>query len=402
MPDNDFRADQPGLSEPAIPTEFRSPIVSAWDAGQRFNVLAFHLEQDWLLSGGQGQQGRVTTAFEVFAIAALEVLTSAADQDQLQGELEDWRSEWRSFIRSERHAERFIQAIGDIENEQPAGCADDVEAMCQDLGRTIDYEIDQLRKSFMERLDERQSQVFRLAELIDQLVRPRQIYREMFAAAEARSCFPDWRLRVVDETTQMPAQMKLAVIAQRWNRVGLPVDDLEPMTGVEPRLLSRRLFDSGRKTLLASDPEGEDGKEPCSPPGNGASSGNPKSAPADRPPRRPGVLGLLLHDGQYKVGREGYKDAVQLTKLQWELLAKLIHDFGALANFKMLCSVWEGRAGNAETPSPGTVRDAISALRKKLQILGVAIRSKKKLGWELVELDARAISEERNLTPPGA
>ena len=433
MSDGQGRTEMQGMPGDEDLDALRSPIVAAWDAGRLLNVLAFHMQQDWLLSGRLGQQERVSKAFDDLVLAARELFPTVAAQDDLKTRLCEWHEGWSEYIQSEQHDELLLEANDEIEEEADQE-GSDVRGIArrkvEKLVASVRYEVGKARNLIERSLEERPLKAFRLAEAIDQIARPQDAYLDMYLAAEAvadrsicgekstvngrrskrrrprrivmggrrKNEVPDaWHLprHAVDQTTRTPAHRQIHEIVQRWRQLDLPVEELKSMDGSGTHASVERLFDAGRKSLIASDLEPEGGQEQCSPRGIVAGSGNQEPPPVDRPPRRSRALKLLLHDDHWQVGREGYEATVQLTTLEWELLAKLIARHDAPTGFAHLRPVWE-QFGNAENPSPGTVRGEVSNLSNKLKPLGVAIKNLRNRGWKLFDPREAATTEVAN------
>jgi hypothetical protein len=100
-----------------------------------------------------------------------------------------------------------------------------------------------------------------------------------------------------------------------------------------------------------------------------------------------GYLGLQFDDQRLIVKRAGYDATVDFSRspLQWELLKFLSQSEDRCAFRVALARVWKS-IGVASDPEEGTMTNAVSELRRKIEVLGITIKSIWKRGWKLTEL----------------
>jgi hypothetical protein len=102
----------------------------------------------------------------------------------------------------------------------------------------------------------------------------------------------------------------------------------------------------------------------------------------DKP--RVGYLGLLFDDARRRVGRTDFTETIELFQLPWGILNVLSKTADTPVALERLKDVWDAN-GMSPNPSPGTIVDAISDLRKRITSLGLTIQAKRKLGYMLCE-----------------
>ena len=300
MSDGPDSPERQGVHSDEELAALRSPIVAAWDVGRLLNVLAFHMQQDWLLSGQLGQQERVSLAFDDLVLAARKLLPNVAAQDELKDRLCDWHEGWSEYIQSEQHDELLISAnheITDEANQEGLDSRSVAQRKVEELVESVQYEVGKARNLLEGSLEERQLKAFRLAEAIDQIARPQDAYVDMYLAAETvvnRSTgseesavndrqhkrrtrvrivmgrrrineLPDaWHLprHTLDHTMRTPADRQTQEIALRWRQLELPAEELKSITRAEAGSQAERLLDRGRHALLTADliPAGTNGR----------------------------------------------------------------------------------------------------------------------------------------------
>jgi hypothetical protein len=117
--------------------------------------------------------------------------------------------------------------------------------------------------------------------------------------------------------------------------------------------------------------------------------------PTRRPPA-PGYLGLIVDPDRRAVGRQGTDRRVGLARRPlWALFLKLYRARDRYRGPESLLIVWE-RSGQELSPSLGTIRDAVSDLRRALAPLGVDVATARGFGWRLEARPAPDGSPDRS------
>ncbi|NQU26196.1 MAG: hypothetical protein HQ567_33330 [Candidatus Nealsonbacteria bacterium] len=113
----------------------------------------------------------------------------------------------------------------------------------------------------------------------------------------------------------------------------------------------------------------------------GDSAGRGRSLPS-----KPGYLGLLLR--RPMLGRVGYKQEVELTRLEWHVFVTIMAYSGACCPIEEICRVWNTLCRDSRSPekmSRAKVYTALSRLRWKLAKLGITCKPDGWRGQRMIE-----------------
>lgn len=429
------RGDQPSGGS-VTESRLRTPTLAAWDAGRSFNHLRFRLEQVWLV-GIDPQPATTEGIWDDLALAVRELGIPVAEADSLRDVVVEHRRSWEGQCGSLWHHEKLLEKSEELRRRMRQDPSLSSFSLYEIVWRQVLGEVSDLVEGLQHGLECRLSEellaVFRLAQFVDQGIRPgwldqprldlpevpsqegqrsqaasgggNRTEREQTgaastpgaAAAGPRTETPrSWMdrdaaeprrwpfLREVHEVSQTPPAARwFREIDQRWQQVGLPADNF-------PQFASTAAYDTiqpvcdyidrldhvARRHLGGLPPELQGPQEPDAPLDEG-----PETEPASSP------FGLCIDWERCTVTRDGRRAREDLRRpLLWGLFKCFVQNHGRPVSLEKLRSQWADFGGRAGDPEDATIYGALSELSGLLsEGVGLWVGGRPNLGWQLTD-----------------